>query len=70
MSLDIEKGAEIVLGLLSLAAKLEPAVADIFRSAHARGELPDSLRAAAEKLDPADVLAPYQKRIDAMPVGP
>lgn len=62
--------AEIVLGLLALAAKLEPAIADIFRSAHSRGELPESLRAAAEKLDPADVLAPYQKAIDALPVVP
>ena len=59
--------AEIVMGLIALAAKLEPAIAEIFRNAHSRGELPESLRAAVEKLDPADVLAPYQKQIESLP---
>lgn len=61
--------AEIVVSLLALAAKLEPAVVDLFRHAKSSGTLPDSLRDAADKLDPANVFDDAQKQLDMLPKG-
>lgn len=58
--------ASVIGGVVGILVKLEPAVAAVLASARARGELPESLHAAVDALDPSTVLDPYQQRIDAI----
>jgi hypothetical protein len=59
--------AEVVTAAIGIAIKLSPEVAKFLSDAKANGTLPDVLRPSVEKLDPTNVLDPYQKQLDELP---